>query len=100
MRLITPKIVAEQRENVKAQRELFKDQKRLFVRGKSYYKSREVKLEWIDPSKRIVGDRIFTHASAPGCGEVVYEITKINSRGIWGKVIDSTVRELEPWEVC
>lgn len=46
-----------------------------------------------------VGDNFGGFVAAPGTGERVYRITKINARGIWGVLIKDTVRELTIEEV-
>ena len=45
------------------------------------------------------GDTVVTSAAAPGIGQTVYRITFVDSRGAWGHVESSTVRELRPSEV-
>lgn len=47
----------------------------------------------------VVGDSYVTEAGAPGIGRTIYEITRIDSEGMWAKIVEDTVRILEPWEV-
>lgn len=46
-----------------------------------------------------VGDTLCAYAGAPGTGRVVHRITRIDETGVYGIVIENTIRELEPWEV-
>lgn len=45
-----------------------------------------------------VGQTVVHHAAAPGTGRTVYRVCLIDEKGVWGRVVMSTVRELEPWE--
>lgn len=64
-------------------------------------KLRRVKSELYDVMKENheVGDVVLSHVAAPGTGSVEYRITRIEPDGIYGVLVSSTVRELEPWEV-
>jgi hypothetical protein len=54
--------------------------------------------EKIDTSKDIrdlklkVGGKFVTWAAAPGSGKAVYAITKIDQKGVWGKLESNTIR--------
>jgi hypothetical protein len=39
-----------------------------------------------------VGDKIVFHAGAPGIGKAIYQITRIDDRGIWAKKLSSDIR--------
>lgn len=41
-----------------------------------------------------IGQKIRTFAGAPGIGHTDYQITRINRRGVWGIVIENTMREM------
>lgn len=46
-----------------------------------------------------VGDVIRSYASAPGTGYVDQKITRIDETGVYAVTVESTVRELQPWDV-
>lgn len=46
-----------------------------------------------------VGDRNTVWAGAPGIGKMVYEITRKDKDGCYGRILENTMRELYPWEV-
>ena len=46
-----------------------------------------------------VGDFYLQHVAAPGIGHYKYKVTKITPAGLYGKLVESTVRDLEAWEV-
>jgi hypothetical protein len=46
-----------------------------------------------------VGEFYLQHVAAPGTGYYKYVVTKITPVGLYGKLIESTVRDLETWEV-
>lgn len=50
----------------------------------------------IFPSK--VGENYQISVGAPGIGYIKYKITKIDKKGMWGVIIENTVRILEPYE--
>jgi hypothetical protein len=45
------------------------------------------------------GDTLCHFAGAPGCGRVVYVITRIDATGVYGHEVENTIRELDPFEV-
>jgi hypothetical protein len=55
-------------------------------------------LEEYSRTKR-VGDTLCSFAGAPGTGRVIERITRMDATGIYGVVVENTMRELEPWEV-
>jgi hypothetical protein len=46
-----------------------------------------------------VGDVVSFSVAAPGVGRVTYRVTTMDDKGIYGVVVNSTVRELRPSEV-
>lgn len=48
---------------------------------------------------RSIGDEICIHVSAPGTGHILYSITHIDEHGIYGVIVENTVRELTADEV-
>lgn len=46
-----------------------------------------------------VGKTYTYQASAPGIGQTTYRFTREGHEGMYGVMIEDTVRELEPWEV-
>lgn len=45
------------------------------------------------------GEVYCTHAGAPGTGRKVWEVTRKDEEAIYGRVLENTIRILEPWEV-
>lgn len=48
---------------------------------------------------RKVGDVVRAYAGAPGTGHVDHRITRIDDTGVYGVVVEDTIRELTPEEV-
>lgn len=46
-----------------------------------------------------VGDITFSDAAAPGTGRIVHRVTRKDETGLYGVVVENTIREMEPWEV-
>ena len=46
-----------------------------------------------------VGEFYRISVAAPGIGYYKYKVTKITPAGLYGKLVESTVRDLEAWEV-
>lgn len=51
---------------------------------------------WVDHKP---GDVVTVRASAPGSGYIVYQVTKKDDEGLYGKVLENTIRILHPSEV-
>jgi len=45
-----------------------------------------------------VGNRITESSAAPGIGSITWEVTRIDERGIWGIVVENSIREMTPAE--
>ena len=39
-----------------------------------------------------VGDTLTAWAGAPGVGRIVYRVTKVDDAGLWGVVVENTIR--------
>lgn len=52
---------------------------------------------WIERYK--VGEVFVADAGAPGTGHRSWKVTRIDAEGLWGIILEDTIRELEPWEV-
>ena len=44
------------------------------------------------------GDHCVIWAGAPGIGRVVYRVTRLDEKGLWGVEVENTIRELDPSE--
>lgn len=48
---------------------------------------------------RKVGDVVTAYAGAPGTGHISHRITRMDTSGVYGVVVENTMRELDPSEV-
>lgn len=74
-----------------------------FSYGYDYVSNPDGEPTTFDNSKHIdhyqFGDKITHWASAPGIGKWVYEVIQVDQEGIWGILLEDTVRELTAEEV-
>jgi hypothetical protein len=45
-----------------------------------------------------IGTRTYADAGAPGVGHIIHEITHIDATGIYGFVVENTMRMMDPSE--
>ena len=46
-----------------------------------------------------LGDFFYTEVGAPGVGFHKYLVTRNDSTGLWGRLVEADVKELEEWDV-
>lgn len=66
----------------------------------SYPEGVEVKYDLYEEAMatKKVGDLITHQASAPGCGYTTYRITRMGPNGVFGVIVENTMRVMDPEE--
>ncbi len=59
----------------------------------------EVILQTEDIGKLTVGDNLLVQNGAPGIGHILYKITQIDEKFVYGFILEDTTRILDPSEV-